>query len=123
MNRRTAAWLASVLIVLQMVLGPVAHPMTGAVGAVHCTHAAGSAACGGGDCGNCPSGSDHAPGPHHGHDGATSHARCSCPCAHTPALSIASFTLARPDVPVALACEPKGPAFSPPLFDFLRPPN
>lgn len=124
MQRRTSAWLACLLILGQMMIGPLAHSMSGATMAGHCTHAAGMTDCAGDDCGMCPGTHGHAPpATQHGHSGALAHARCSCPCATTPALATTHFVATRPWVPVTLPGELQGPAFSPPIFDFLRPPN
>ncbi|HEX7374940.1 MAG TPA: hypothetical protein VF277_08190 [Steroidobacteraceae bacterium] len=124
MKRRIGAWLACLLVIAQMTIGPVAHPMDDAGSAGPCSHATGTAACGDGDCGHCPLGTNHtAPGPHHGHGGAPSHARCANPCGHTPALATASFLPLRASAPLAWADDPPGSSRDSPLFDFLRPPN
>jgi len=91
-NRKTAAWCSGLLVIVQMVTGPVAHPMSGFIGGADCEHAA---ALGtpqiGGDCADCPPAPDQSPaGSPQDHSGTS---------------------------------EPKGPTFSPPLFDVLRPPN
>jgi hypothetical protein len=91
-NPKTAAWCSGLLVIVQMVTGPVAHPMSGFIGGADCEHAA---ALGtpqiGGDCADCPPAPDQSPaGSPQDHSGTS---------------------------------EPKGPTFSPPLFDVLRPPN
>lgn len=125
MNRKAAAWCSALLIIVQMVVGPVAHPMPAAAAMDDCdsTVPAGAPSTGD-DCGNCPSAPHHEPGDS-GHDqpAQLSDCNCACPCGHTPALAMPVLPMTRPPLPEALASEPKGPAFSPPLFDFLRPPN
>ena len=124
-NRKTAAWCSGLLVIVQMVMGPLAHPMSGFTGAADCEHAAAlgtpQAA---GDCMDCPAAPDESPaGSQQDHSGTHSHYRCACPCGHTPALAAVAFAALEPVPPADVASDPKGPAFSPPLFDFLRPPN
>lgn len=124
MKRRTGAWLACFLVLAQMTIGPVAHPMNdpGAVGP--CSHALDNATCGDEDCGRCPPGTNHTHGaPLHGHGGAPSHARCSCPCAQTPALVTTGILPSQASLPLAWDDDPSGPSLEAPHFDFLRPPN
>jgi hypothetical protein len=124
-NRKTAAWCSSLLIIVQMVVGPLAHPMSDPAATDDCGPAtyAGRAQSNG-DCGDCPAASDHAAaGSQHDQPPKHSDCRCSCPCGHTPALAMPSLAVMQPALPEALAGEPKGPTFTPPLYDFLRPPN
>ena len=124
-KRKTAAWCSSLLIVVQMVMGPVAHPMSGFAGAADCVHAVvATAPHVDSDCGECPPAPDQpASGSQQDHSGTHGHYRCACPCGHTPALATVTFAVPKPVPPADIASEPKGPTFSPPLFDFLRPPN
>jgi hypothetical protein len=124
-NRKTAAWCSGLLIIVQMVMGPVAHPMSGFAAAADCEHAAAPVAPQmHGDCGDCPPAPDQSPGDSEkDHSGPHGHCKCACPCGHTPALAMVAFAAPKPAPPTDVASEPKGPTFSPPLFDFLRPPN
>jgi hypothetical protein len=124
-NRKTAAWCSGLLIVVQMVTGPVAHSMPDFTDAGACQHAAahGTPAMDG-DCGDCPPAPDQSPaGSQHDRAGTHDHGKCPCPCGHTPALGTTTLAAPKPAPPAEVANEPKGPAFSAPLFDFLRPPN
>ena len=118
-NRKTAAWCSGLLIIMQMVTGPVAHPMSGFAGDADCEHAAAPVAPQmHGDCGDCPPAARESP-----EDSRQDHYKCACPCGHTPALATVAFAVPKPIPPADVASEPKGPTFSPPLYDFLRPPN
>lgn len=108
LNRKTAAWCSSLLIIVQMVVGPVAHPMAPSDGIRS-------------DCLAAP---DHvSTGTQHEQPARHSDCSCACPCGHTPALAMPNLAVMRPSLPEALAGEPKGPAFAPPLYELLRPPN
>ena len=124
-NRKNAAWCSGLLIIVQMVMGPVAHPMSGFAGAADCEHAAAPVAPPmHGDWGDCPPAAHESPGDsRHDHSSTQGHYTCACPCGHTPALATVTFAVPKPVPPADVASEPKGPTFSPPLFDFLRPPN
>jgi hypothetical protein len=124
-NRKTAAWCSGFLIIVQMLMGPIAHPMSGFAGAADCEHATvpGTPQVDG-DCGDCPPAPGQSPGgSQQDHSGTHGHYQCVCPCGHTPALASVAFAVRKPAPPADVASEPKGPTFSPPLFDFLRPPN
>jgi hypothetical protein len=124
-NRKTAAWCSGLLIIVQMVMGPIAHPMSGFAGAADCVHATvPGTPMANDDCGDCPPTQDESPGgSQQDHSSTHGHHKCACPCGHTPALSTVTFAVPKPVPPADVASEPKGPTFSPPLFDFLRPPN
>lgn len=124
-NRKTAAWCSGLLIIVQMVMGPVAHPMSGFAGVADCEHAAAPVAPQlHGDCADCPPvPGQPAGGTQQDHSGSHGHYRCTCPCGHTPALATLVIVVRKPTPPADVASEPKGPTFAPPLFDFLRPPN
>lgn len=124
-NRKTAAWCSGLLIILQMVIGPVAHPMPGSVEDADCDHASQHGALQlDGDCGQCPSAPAESPaGSQHDHPTPHAFCKCACPCGHTPALATPAIAILKPSLPAEVPGEPKGPAFSPPLFDLLRPPN
>jgi hypothetical protein len=76
------------------------------------------------DCGDCP---DEQSAPNTGLPGGDHHCRthaaCACPCAHTPALDTFRPAIASPTPPEGVSRVLVVPAFDPPLFDFLRPPN
>jgi hypothetical protein len=124
-NRKTAAWCTALLVIVQTVVGPVAHPMTIATATDHCRQVSrADTAHSDGDCDDCHAVPDDArAGPQHQQPTRHSDCRCACPCGHTPALAMPNLDVMRPALPEALAGEPKGPAFTPPLHDFFRPPN
>lgn len=124
-GRRASSLLGSLLVLAQLLTGPFAHaaPPTeedcGPNGQT--SHATTSGMM---DCGDCPDGqappsSDSSNGDHH----CRIHAACSCPCAHTPALGAFRPVIASPTPPECVSRVLAVPAFDPPLFDFLRPPN
>jgi hypothetical protein len=125
-NRPTTAWLSAFLIILQMVMGPVAHPISPGTGSGDCGHGTPHASPQDhGDDPDCRGTHDHAPSAAR-HDGArdgAEHARCPCPCSHTPALAMPTIVAPQPAPPEGVDGVLKGPAFSPPLFELLRPPN
>ena len=122
-GRPTSSLLATLLIVVQLLVGPFAHAAPtadsdcGPTG--HTTHTSTSGMT---DCGDCPDGqapSDSSNGDHH----CRTHAACTCPCAHTPALGAIRLFVASPTPPESAVSDLAAPAFDSPLFDFLRPPN
>lgn len=120
-NRKTTAWCSGLLIILQMVMGPVSHPMSGSAGAADCEHPAPQMHS---DCGDCPPAARKSPeDSRQDHSSTHCHYQCACPCGHTPALATGTFAASKPIPPADVASEPKGPTFPPPLFDFLRPPD
>jgi len=124
-GRSPSSLLASLLVFAQLLTGPFAHaaPLAdedcGPIGQT--SHAAAGGLT---DCGDCPD-EQSAPssglpdGDHH----CRTHAACTCPCAHTPALGSFRPVIARPTPPEGVSRVLAVPAFDPPLFDFLRPPN
>lgn len=124
-NRKTAAWCSALLVIVQTVVGPVAHPMSNAAATDDCGQVTLSdTAHSGDDCGDCRTAPGHAPtDSQHEQPSKHSGCKCACPCGHTPALSLPGLAVIQPTLPEALAGEPKGPTFTPPLYDFLRPPN
>jgi len=124
-GRSPSSLLASLLVFAQLLTGPLSHaaPLAdedcGSIGQM--SHAAASVQTG---CGDCPDeqsspGSGFPDGDHH----CRTHAVCSCPCAHTPALGSFRPVIASPTPPEDVSRVLLIPAFDPPLFDFLRPPN
>lgn len=124
-GRSPSPLFASLLVFVQLLTGPFAHaaPLAnddcGPIGQT--SHAAAGGLT---DCGDCP-GEYSVPnaglpdGDHH----CRTHAACTCPCAHTPALGSFRPVIASPSPPEDISCILAAPAFDPPLFDFLRPPN
>lgn len=124
-DRPTSSLLATLLIVVQLLVGPLATAASTIGGdcdpAGQMTHATTSGLM---NCGDCPDGratapSDSSSGDHHCRD----HAACTCTCAHTPALGAIRLVLASPTPPEGAVSDLAAPAFDSPLFDFLRPPN
>jgi hypothetical protein len=113
-GRSPSSLLASLLVFAQLLTGPLAHaaPLAdedcGSIGQT--SHAAASVQTG---CGDCPDGNDHC----------RTHTACTCPCAHTPALGSFRPVIVSPTPPEDVSRVLLIPAFDPPLFDFLRPPN
>jgi hypothetical protein len=113
-GRSPSSLLASLLVFAQLLTGPLLHaaPLAdedcGPIGQTSHTAAGGLA-----DSGDCPDGNQHC----------RTHAACTCPCAHTPALGSFRPVIASPTPPEGVSRVLAVPAFDPPLFDFLRPPN
>jgi hypothetical protein len=89
-NRKTAAWCTALLVIVQTVVGPVAHPMTIATATDHCRQVSrADTAHSDGDCDDCHAVPDDArAGPQHQQPTRHSDCRCACPCGHTPALAM-----------------------------------
>ena len=124
-NRRTSAWCSGLLIIVQMMTAPVAHPLSGGAAIADSGQAAASLASQGrGDGGHCPPAAHESSGDgRQDHTRANGHDKCACPCGHTPALATATFAALKPVPPADAAGELKGPTFTPPRSDILRPPN
>ena len=126
MIRRPASSLFAVLLVLfQLLLSPLSHGVAAAhedcAPAGQATHVSGG---GTSDCGNCPDEQvPSVPASASGEHSCHSHVACNCPCSHTPALSVARVFFTGPTPPDAVVTVLPAPAFDPPIFDFLRPPN
>jgi hypothetical protein len=122
-GRPTSSLLATLLIVAQLLAGPFAHAAPAADSDCGRTgHTAHTTTSGMPDCGDCPDGpapSDSSDSDHH----CRSHAACTCPCAHTPALGAIQLFVASPTPPEGAVSDLAAPTFDSPLFDFLRPPN
>jgi hypothetical protein len=124
-DRPISSLLATLLILVQLLVGPFAHALPtvdqdcGPAG--QASHQTPGAMC---DCGDCP---DHespsSPGSAGGEHHCRTHAACTSQCAHTPALGAIRLLIASPTPPEAVATVFAVPAFDSPLFDFLRPPN
>ena len=125
-RRPASSLLASALLIAQLLMAPFAHaepipagdadcpgmpqgqtPTSMDTGASDCSHMATDAA------GHCPRSAHHC----------LTHAACSCPCAHTPALGTIRLLTLQPAPPVAADGILAAGTFDPPLFDFLRPPD
>jgi hypothetical protein len=122
-SRQTSSLFASLLVLTQLLVSPLAHASPtadddcGATG--RSTHATASGMT---DCGDCPDGqapSDSSNGDHH----CRTHVACTCPCAHTPALGAIRLFVASPTPPEGAVSDLAASTFDSPLFDFLRPPN
>lgn len=123
---KTAAACSALLVVAQLVVGPVAHPMSIATATEPCDDVAAPAVASHADrdCGDWRAAPDHDPaGSQHEHSAKHPGCSCACPCGHTPALAMPNLVVIQTALPEALAGEPKGPAFTPPLYELLRPPN
>jgi len=126
-GRRASPFLASILLLAQLVAGPLTHaepimPIGGDCGPVAAaSHTATDAMAG---CADCPDERSSARSGSHpdGHH-CRAHAACSCPCAHTPALAATRMLVLKPSAPDAVDGVLTAGTFDPPLFDFLRPPN
>jgi len=126
-GRPASPFLASILLLAQLVAGPFTHaePIMSAGG--HCdpvaaaSHSTTDAMAG---CADCPDERSSAPtGSHSDGHHCRTHAACSCPCAHTPALAATRMVTLKPSAPDAVYGVLTAGTFDPPLFDFLRPPN
>jgi hypothetical protein len=124
-SRQTSSLFASLLVLTQLLVSPLAHASPTAddgCGATdQTTHATARAMT---DCGDCPDGqapapSDSSNSDHHCRTQVT----CTWPGAHTPALGAIRLVVASPTPPEDVIGELTVPTFDSPLFDFLRPPN
>ena len=122
-GRPISSLLATLLVVVQLLVGPFAHASPtaddecGLTGQTTHTSTSGMM-----DCGDCPDGqapSDSSNSDHH----CRTHAACTCPCAHTPALGAIRLVIVSPTPPEGAVSDLAAPTFDSPLFDFLRPPN
>lgn len=121
--RSMSPYFASLLVILQLVMGPFTHAEASASGDLDCAGMmqGGAMNMGAGACahmtadadGDCQQDGHHCQG----------HAACSCPCAHTPALETARVLLLEPTPAVAVEVVLVTPAFDTPLFKLLRPPK
>jgi hypothetical protein len=124
MNSRTASSVfASVLLVLQLLSAPFSH--AGALTATgdDCARMQQQATTVGHadvDCGHMAT-SAHCK--HNGQQQHRSHASCSCPCGHVPALATIRLFVAEPTPSVDAAGLLAVAKFDPPLFELLRPPK
>ncbi len=110
MNRRVVAWLSALVIIFQMVVLPLGSALAHGSSHVGCDHA----------------GAVHTWHPEDGchHSAGSAHA---CHCVHvvpqTPAVGDLVIVAAVAPSAQADAGRLAGPAYSAPLYDFLRPPN
>lgn len=125
--RTVSTVFASILLVIQLVSAPFTHAMGMPSGAdaccdtpvVHGAPAAGHDVDAG--CERMTSDPSHHckhPGQQH-----RSHASCSCPCSHTPALAGVRPLVLVPTPPVDSTGALAAATFGPPLFKLLRPPK
>jgi hypothetical protein len=116
---------ASALLIVQLLVAPFAHGEFTPAGEADChgvsqEQAPSATDSGADDCSQMSAG-DHGHCLPHGHHCRT-HAACSCPCAHTPALSAIRPVILRLTLQAAVVSELTAPASDPPLFELLRPP-
>jgi hypothetical protein len=124
-SRQTSSLFASLLVLTQLLISPLAHASPTAdedCGATdQTTHATVTAMT---DCGGCPDGQAPAPSdPSNSDHHCRTHVACTWPSAHTPALGAIRLVVASPTPPEDVVGELTVPTFDSPLFDFLRPPN
>jgi hypothetical protein len=122
-RRSTSPYFASLLLVLQLLMAPFTHAEVMPADAVDCADImqGGAMSMGTGDCAHMTADTDGGcqPDGHRCH----SHAACSCPCAHTPALETARILLLEPAPPAAVVVVLVTPALDSPIFKLLRPPK
>jgi hypothetical protein len=124
MTRQSSSpYVASLLLVLQLLMAPFAHAEVNPSGDADCAGMTQDGATGmaAGDCAHMSvdTQGDCQQDGHRCH----SHAACSCPCTHTPALGTLRVLLLEPSPPVAAEMALVTPAFDTPLFKLLRPPK
>jgi len=124
-SRPTSSLFASLLVLTQLLVSPFAYASpTVDVACGPTGQSAHATTSGMTDCCNCPDGQAPAPSDSsHGDHHCRTHAACTFPCAHTPALSAIGLFVARPTPSAGAVSDLAAPAFDSPLFDFLRPPN
>lgn len=124
MTRRSSSpYFASLLLVLQLLLAPFTHAEMNVSDDVDRAGMTQESAMrmGAGDCAHVTVDTDG--GCQQDGRRCRSHAACSCPCAHTPALETVRVHLLEPAPPVAVEFVLVTPAFDTPLFKLLRPPK
>ena len=116
-------YFASLLVVRQLLVTPFTHAEVMPADDVDCADMmqGGAMSMGAGDCAHMTVDTDD--GCQQDSHRCHSHAACSCPCAHTPALETARVLLLEPTPPVAVDVVLVTPAFDTPLFKLLRPPK
>ena len=122
-RRSTSPYFASLLLILQLLMAPFTHAGVMPADDVDCAGMMqdGAMSLGAGDCAHMTADTDGGC-QQDGHQ-CGSHAACSCPCAHTPALETVRVLLLEPAPPVAVEVVLVTPAFDTPLFKLLRPPK
>jgi hypothetical protein len=122
-RRPSSPYFASLLVVLQLLLAPFTHAEANPSGDAGCAGMTqdGAMSMGAADCAHMTADTDG--GCQQDGQRCHSHAACSCPCAHTPALGTVRVLLLEPTPPVAAEFVLVTPAFDTPLFRLLRPPK
>lgn len=121
-GRPASSLFASILLIVQLLMAPFAHTQAMPAGDAGCAGMSQddspSAA---GDCAQMSTDADgHCQ--HSGHHCRT-HAACSCPCAHTPALATVRPLILEPAPTAEVVGTLASAAVDPPLFRLLRPPK
>ena len=125
MKRNLVAGVLALLVIIQMLAVPLAWAAASHLECLGCDDS-GTASTSHPDH-DC---SDHHPAPdgasdgsRQHHPGTAGHCNCGHASAHGQAVAMPVTVVLLPVQPEALSGEPKGPAFSAPLFEFLRPPK
>jgi hypothetical protein len=124
MTRRSLSpCFATLLLVLQLLMAPFTHAEADPSGKADCAGMTQDGAMGmdAGDCAHMTANTDG--GCRQDGHSCHSHAACSCPCAHTPALGTVRFLVLEPTPPQAEELVLVTPAFDSPVFKLLRPPK
>jgi len=125
--RTVSSFLASVLLVVQLVSAPFSHAGVVAPGDGDCAgmamqhqpSMAGNDA--DADCGHMSiDAREHCKHTRQAHH---SHASCTCPCGHAPALATVRLIILEPTPPVEATGPLATATFDPPFFELLRPPK
>jgi len=122
-RRPLSPYLASLLLVLQLLMAPFTHAGVKPSGDVDCPGMGQDVAMSmdAGDCAHMAA--DTEGGCRQDEHHCQSHAACSCPCAHTPPLETVRSLVLDPTPPVAAESVLVTPALDTPPFKLLRPPK
>jgi hypothetical protein len=115
-GRPASAFIASVLLIVQLLLAPFADAAPVAMDDAHCVGTS-TAMHDAMDSDSAPTTADT------GHPCGMSDVDCRCHCAHSPALSVPRLASVVSPQPDAIPNTIVAANFDPPLFEVLRPPN
>jgi len=124
-KRNLVTGVSALLIIFQVLVVPIAQALTDGLGCTGCDETGTVAtshtdhACG--DHSAAPDGATDGSQQHH--SGTVGHCHCVHGSTFGQALATSMTIVRLPVQAESLAGEPKGPAFSAPLFEFLRPPK